>query len=195
VVSEPDRTQSQGTEPTGAFRLRNAAPPVMRLSRKVLSGLVVIGAFLLFGALIWALYQGNRTPGGGSELYNTENKTTPDGLSGLPRDYAGVPAEKPEAPAPPRLGPPAPGDLGRPLPAPGGETVDPEQQRGVGEDEAARTSRLFVTTTARSGPRRRPRPPLRPLVVIRRRHLQDRLRRHRSIRGRSSTCRTASWPS
>jgi type IV secretion system protein VirB10 len=52
----------------------------MRLSRKVLTGLVGIGAIVVFGALIWALYQGNRRPGGGSELYNTENKTTPDGL-------------------------------------------------------------------------------------------------------------------
>jgi type IV secretion system protein VirB9 len=30
------------------------------------------------------LYQGNRRPGGGSELYNTDNKTTPDGLTNPP---------------------------------------------------------------------------------------------------------------
>jgi hypothetical protein len=34
------------------------------------------------GALIWALYQGNRTSAGGPELYNIENKTTPDGPNG-----------------------------------------------------------------------------------------------------------------
>ena len=91
MVSEPDRTRSeQGGEPVGAFRLRGEASPVMRLSRKVLTGLVAVGAIVVFGALIWALDQGNRRPGGGAELYNTENKTAPDGLSGLPRDYAGV---------------------------------------------------------------------------------------------------------
>jgi hypothetical protein len=39
----------------------------MRLSRKVLTGLVGVGAVVVFGALIWALYQENRRPGGGSQ--------------------------------------------------------------------------------------------------------------------------------
>jgi hypothetical protein len=39
----------------------------MRLSRKVLTGLVGVGAVAVFGALIWALYEGNRRPGGGHE--------------------------------------------------------------------------------------------------------------------------------
>jgi len=91
VVSEPARTRSeQDHEPVSAFRLRSEGPPVMRLSRRVLSGLVAVGAIVVFGALIWALYHGNRRPDGGSELYNTENKTTPDGLSNLPRDYGGL---------------------------------------------------------------------------------------------------------
>jgi type IV secretion system protein VirB10 len=123
----------------------------MRLSRRVLTGLVAVGAVVVFGALIWALYQGNRRPGSGSELYNTDNKTTPDGLSGLPRDYAGVTQDKPQ-PEIPRLGPPVPGDIGRPQPAPGLEAVDPEQQRLAQENEAARTSRLFATTSARERP-------------------------------------------
>ncbi len=147
MVSEQDRTRSeQDHEPAGAFRLRSEGPPVMRLSRKVLTGLVGIGALVIFGALIWALYQDNRRPGGGTELYNTENKTTPDGLSALPRDYTGPPPEIP------RLGPPVPGDIGRPVPAPGLEAVDPEQQRLAQENEAARISRLFATTSARERP-------------------------------------------
>ena len=94
-MNEPDRTQSgQGAEPAGAFRLRSEAPPVMRLSRTVLTGLVGVGAVVVFSALIFALYQGRR-PGGGSELYNTDNKTTPDGLTNLPRDYTGPPPEIP----------------------------------------------------------------------------------------------------
>jgi type IV secretion system protein TrbI len=152
VVNEPDRTQlEQGAEPVGSFRLRNEAPPVMRLSRKVLTGLVAVGAIVVFGALIWALYQGNRRSGGGSELYNTENKTTPDGLSGLPRDYAGLPQNL----APqgvPQLGQPGPGDIGRPIPLPAPEAVDPEEQRLAQENEAARTSRLFATTSVRERP-------------------------------------------
>jgi type IV secretion system protein TrbI len=45
-----------------------------------------------------------------------------------------------------------PGDIGRPLPAPGAEGVDPEQQRLAQENEAARTSRLFATTSASERP-------------------------------------------
>jgi type IV secretion system protein VirB10 len=41
----------------------------------------------------------------GQELYSTDNRSTPDGLAGLPKDYTGVP----------KLGPPLPGDLGRPI--------------------------------------------------------------------------------
>jgi type IV secretion system protein VirB10 len=152
VVSESDRTRSgQDHEPVGAFRLRSEGPPVMRLSRKVLAGLVGVGAIVVFGALIWALYQGNRRPGSGAELYNTENKTTPDGLSALPRDYAGIAQDKSQ-PEIPRLGPPVPGDIGRPQPVPDSEGVDPEQQRITQESEAARTSRLFATTSARERP-------------------------------------------
>jgi type IV secretory pathway VirB10-like protein len=151
VVSEPDRTRSErGAEPVAALRLRSEGPPVMRLSRKVLTGLVGVGAIVVFGALIWALYQGNRRAGGGPELYNTENKTTPDGLSALPKDYSGLPQDKPQ-PVVPVLGAPVPGDIGRTAvnPQPGPGIVDPEQQRIAQETEAARTSRLFATTGTR----------------------------------------------
>jgi len=53
---------------------------VTRVSRKVLTGLAGAAAVTVSAALIWALYQGNRKTGGGLELYNTENKTTPEGL-------------------------------------------------------------------------------------------------------------------
>jgi len=124
-------------------------PSVTRLSRKVLIGLASLAALAVSASLIWALYQGRgRAPS--TELYNTENKTTPEGLTALPRDYT-VP------PNVPVLGPPLPGDLGRPfrnaeLPAPGPGGPDPEQQRLAQETEAARTSRLFATTAARERP-------------------------------------------
>ncbi len=138
---------------TAELRLRPHRPPVTRLSRRVLMGLAAVAAITVSSALIWALYQGQRKPTGGTELYNTENKPTPDGLTTLPRDYTGLPRNVPP------LGPPLPGDLGRPirnaqvpLPGPGEPAIDAEQQRAIQETEAARTSRLFATTNARERP-------------------------------------------
>lgn len=154
-MSEADRTRSEpGADPVAALRLRSERPPVMRLSRRVLSALAAVGAVAVAGALIFALYRGNTRTGGGEELYNTENKTTPEGLSALPRDYSGVGGDRP-APAIARPGPPVPGD-GIPS-LPDGQTqapaiVDPEQQRIVQETEAARTSRLFAATSVRERP-------------------------------------------
>jgi type IV secretion system protein TrbI len=148
VVNEADRTRSEhDAGPAGAFRLRSEALPVMRLSRRVLTGLVGIGAIVVFAALIFALSQGSRRSGGGPELYNTDNRTTPDGLTSLPRDYGGVTADKPLSEILP-----SPGDAGRPQPVPGLNAIDPEQQRLAQENEAARLSRLFATTGTRERP-------------------------------------------
>jgi type IV secretion system protein VirB10 len=84
-----------------------------------------------------------------SELYTTDHHNVADGLTGLPRDYAGVPRQ-----APP-LGPALPGDLGRPIvnaqnaTSTTVPTVDTEQQRIGQEIEAARLSRLFASTNIR----------------------------------------------
>ena len=147
-MNERDRTRfDEDAEPAGAFRLRSEAPPVMRLSRRVLTGLVGIGAIVIFAALIFAMSQGGRRSGGGSELYNTDNKTTPDGLTNLPRDYGGLTPDKP-LPANPL----SPGEAGRPQPVLGLNAIDPEQQRLAQENEAARLSRLFATTGTRERP-------------------------------------------
>jgi type IV secretion system protein TrbI len=148
MVSEQEPQPVRGDNLTAELRLRPERPPVTRLSRKVLMGLVAIAAITVSGALIWALYQGRAKPTGGGELYNTDNKTTPDGLSTLPRDYAGVPRNVPA------LGPPLPGDLGRPMlnaqiSGPAAMPIDPERQRLAQETEAARTSHLFATTGTR----------------------------------------------
>jgi len=114
----------------------------------VLLGLGVVATAGVAAALIFALAPHRSTTG--SELYNTSNRTTPDGLANLPRDYTGLPRGVPQ------LGPPLPGDLGRPIanagaPAPGMPAgTDPEQQRVAQEQEAARTSRLFATTNVGS---------------------------------------------
>lgn len=144
------------------LRLRPERPRVTRLSRRVLAGLGGASAIVLAGALLFALRA--HGPGSiGQELLSTDNRTTPDGLNGLPHDYAGVPRKVPQ------LGPPLPGDLGKPLlnagvpatgmpqPAPPTAQPDPEAQRLAQERarlaqelEAAHTSRLFASE-ARAG--------------------------------------------
>jgi type IV secretory pathway VirB10-like protein len=150
-----DAPQDGQREPDGAgrppqeMRLRSSRAPVTRLSRKVLLGLGIAAATGIGGALFFALQPQRQTTG--SELYNTDNRSTPDGLANLPRDYTGLPRNAPQ------LGPPLPGDLGRPIvnagaPAPGMPTpaaADPEKQRIAQEQEAARTSHLFATTNFR----------------------------------------------
>ena len=136
------------------LRLRPERPRVVRLSRKVLVGLGSLSGLAIAAALIYAL-QSKRGDQSAKELYTTENRSIADGLTGLPRDYTGIP----------RLGPPLPGDLGRPilsaqnqgqsvpaigsLPQPG---VTPDEQRRLQENEAARLSKLFAATEARSTP-------------------------------------------
>jgi type IV secretion system protein VirB10 len=140
-------------EPVAPMRLRPEPPRVTRLSRKVLAGLGLVASLGVGGALLYAL-QTRNAGNQGQELYSTDNRSTPDGLNGLPKDYSGVP----------RLGPPLPGDLGRPIlnaqnggqpvPAPGMTTPaspgpSPEEQRRAQELEAARTARLFSSTETR----------------------------------------------
>ena len=129
------------------MRLRVRRAPVTRLSRKVLLGLGATAALGIGGALFIALKPQHRTAG--SELYNTDNRNTPDGLATLPKDYTGLPKSTPQ------LGPPLPGDLGRPIlnagaPAPvmsmPAAGSSPEEQRIAQEQEAARVSHLFATT-------------------------------------------------
>jgi type IV secretion system protein VirB10 len=129
------------------MRLRSSRGPVTRLSRKVLLGLGTAAALGIGGALFLALRPQHQTSG--SELYNTNNRNTPDGLATLPKDYTGLPKSAPQ------LGPPLPGDLGKPIlnagaPAPGMPTQvppDPEKERLAQEQQAALTSHLFTTTS------------------------------------------------
>lgn len=126
------------------MRLRSGRAPVTRLSRKVIIVLGLVLALAIAAALIFALQP--RRQIAGAELFGIDNRTTPDGLSNLPRDYAGLP--KPV----PKLGPPLPGDLGRPILNAGASpatptALDPEKQRLAQEQEAARVSRLFASTS------------------------------------------------
>jgi type IV secretion system protein TrbI len=120
------------------MRLRPSRPPVTRLSRKVLLGLGIVAAAGIATALFVALEPHRETTG--SELYNTSNRSTPEGLNSLPRDYTGLPKNVP------RLGPPLPGDLGPPIATAGAPAPAMGSNAGQQEEEAALKSRLFVTT-------------------------------------------------
>ncbi len=133
------------------MRLRAEPPRVTRLSRKMLAGVGAAALLGIGGALIYALQTRDTGPGG-EELYSTENRPTADGLSGLPRDYTG-----------PVLGPALPGDLGGPIldaqnrgqpvapPVMTTPAVDPEEQRRLAEEEAARVSRVFFQAAPGTG--------------------------------------------
>ena len=138
-------------EVTPDLRLRPERPRVTRLSRKVMIGLGGVAGVAVGAALIYALQTRNANQAA-KELYSIENRPTADGLTGLPRDYTGIP----------RLGPPLPGDLGRPIlsaqnqgqPIPAGGPLPqpgltPEEQRRLQEIEAARLSKLFAATAIR----------------------------------------------
>ncbi len=156
VEPTEDNARPLTGEPVAPMRLRPEPPRVTRLSRKVLAGLGLAASVGVGGALIYAL-QTRHGGEQGQELISTDNRTTPDGLAGLPKDYSGVP----------KLGPPLPGDLGRPIlnaqnagqpvPTPGIATPlgpvgpTPEEQRRAQELESARTARLFATTETRPG--------------------------------------------
>jgi type IV secretion system protein VirB10 len=149
VVSEADRID---LDPAAAFRLRSAAPPVMRLSRKVLGGFATVGAVMILGGMFYSANQRNGKLAGGSELAGAGTKAKPDGLSDLPQDYSMV--------LPGKLPPPLPtsqprgqivhGEIGQPIPVAGTEGVDPEEGRLAQEAEAARTSQLFAGGASRS---------------------------------------------
>ena len=139
------------TDTAAPMRLRAEPPRVTRLSRKLLASVGAVALLGIAGTLIYALQTRDAGPGGG-ELYSTENRPTADGLAGLPRDYTG-----------PVLGPALPGDLGRPIldaqnrgqpivpPAITTPAVDPEEQRRLAEEEAARLSNVFFQSGPRTG--------------------------------------------
>jgi type IV secretion system protein VirB10 len=128
------------------MRLHPDRPAVTRLSRRVLVGLGCVAAAGIAGVLFFSLKP--QIGMSGTELYNTANRSTPEGLQTLPHDYTGLPRDVP------KLGPPLPGDLGKPMfnagmSAPG---MPEAEQRLAQEQDAARTSHLFATTGVPSTP-------------------------------------------
>ena len=144
-----------GDRPPQEMRLRSGRAPVTRLSRKVLLGLGTAAAIGIGGALFLALRPQHQTTG--SELYNTSNRMTPDGLANLPRDYTGLPKTAPQ------LGPPLPGDLGRPIanagaPAPGMPTPAARIQSSSASLRSRRQRAPAISSRRPTSDRSRPRP-------------------------------------
>ncbi|MEH2595114.1 type IV secretory pathway VirB10-like protein [Bradyrhizobium sp. AZCC 1577] len=141
-------------EQSRSFRLRAEHRRVTRLSRKFLAGGSAIAFLVIGGAVLWSLQNNRPRNQTVDELYSTDHHNVADGITALPKDYAGVPRQ-----TVPQLGPPLPGDLGRPILAAQGQPptigVDPEQQHRDQEAEAARVSQLFASTN-----RREVRPPV-----------------------------------
>ncbi len=132
-----------------SMRVQAERPRVTRLSRKMLAGGAAIGLVTVSAAVLWALQNNRSRSGEPAELYTTDRHNVADGLTSLPRDYAGVPRQ-----ALP-LGPALPGDLGRPIlnaqnaPSATIPAISSEEQRVNQEIEAARLSRLFASTNIR----------------------------------------------
>ncbi|GIQ75458.1 TrbI/VirB10 family protein [Bradyrhizobium sp. RD5-C2] len=138
----PPETQGEQSE---SFRLRAENPRVTRLSRRVLAGGSAVALLVIGGTVLWSLQTNRPRNSAADELYSTDHHSIADGITTLPKDYAGV-SRQPI----PQLGPPLPGDLGRPILAAQGQSPtiggDPEQQRRDQETEAARISHLFAAT-------------------------------------------------
>jgi type IV secretory pathway VirB10-like protein len=90
--------------------LRATPRRVVRFKRRLMIGIAAVGIAGIFG-VTWLALQGPILRFGqqAQELYSTDQKSAPYGLSGLPRNYGEI---KPETPV---LGPPLPGDLGLPI--------------------------------------------------------------------------------
>ncbi|MCA1526841.1 TrbI/VirB10 family protein [Bradyrhizobium yuanmingense] len=151
----PPETQVERSE---SFRLRAEHPRVTRLSRKLLAGGSAVALLVIGGAVLCSLQHNRSRNQAAGEIYSTDHHNVADGITTLPKDYAGVPRQPI-----PQLGPPLPGDLGRPILAAQGQSpaigAYPDQQRRDQETEAARISHLFASTNGREV-----RPPSAPLV-------------------------------
>ena len=141
-VSERRQLPSDNAQ---VLRLGGERPRTTRVSRKILASGSALALLLISGAVLWALRSNHPRNPAPDELYSTDHHNVADGLTTLPKDYAGIPRNVPQ------LGSPSPSDLRSPAVTAedqsGSVGLDPEQQRANQENEAARTSKVFASTT------------------------------------------------
>ncbi len=142
-AGEVSRGLSSREKGTQALRLGTERPRITRLSRKVLAGGTALSLLVVSGAVLWALRSNQSHNPSPDKLYSTDHHTIADGLTTLPRDYAGIAHDIPQ------IGQPS--GLVRPIistEAQSATGLDAEQQRADQETEAARTSKVFASATA-----------------------------------------------
>ncbi|MGE0596198.1 MAG: TrbI/VirB10 family protein [Hyphomonadaceae bacterium] len=144
----PAPAQPLGETESPDLRLRAKPPRVVRLSRRALAIMGVAAGAALGGVVIYALQP--PPPQTERELHVAEGRARSDVLANAPQDYSQAPP----------LGPPLPGDLGRPIldaqargesvPVPpiGAGAAGADADRGVQEQDAARTSQLFLAASS-----------------------------------------------
>ncbi len=148
-VPRPDPSPGPAPAHPSGMRLRASAPPVTRLSRRVLVGIASLAIGGIAVALAIALWPHRPAPS--KDNVQTAGNVLPEAVTSLPKDYSQVPQA-------PKLGPPLPGDLGKPMLKAGvaappiAVAQSPAQQRVAQERDAARTSHLFATTNAAAPP-------------------------------------------
>jgi len=125
-----------------SLRLRGAAKPVARVSRKALIITASVVAIGVAAAVAWSLREKERSA---AQPVFQPAASPPEAVTGLPRDYL----QRREVPV---LGPPLPGDLGRPM-------LSAQRARGL-EASAASSE-----PAASSPPPVTPRPVERPVAV------------------------------
>ena len=142
-VSRGPSSPEKGTQ---ALRLGVERPRITRLSRKVLAGGTALALLLVSGAVLWALRSNQPHNPSPDEPYSTDHHTIADGLTTLPRDYAGIAREVSQN------GQLLQGGQAHPIVSTEGQSapigLDAEQQRANQETEAARTSKVFASTMA-----------------------------------------------
>jgi type IV secretion system protein VirB10 len=140
-----------------ALVLKAAPRRPIRFKRGLLIGIAAVGSAVILTVVGLALKgPALRTGQQAEELFNTERKTTPDGLAALPGSYGQM---KPDTPP---LGPPLPGDLGRPILerqrqlglAPGAvdQAAEAERQRLAQQSLKAREGGVFFQISNRAPP-------------------------------------------
>tara|TARA_R110000824_G_scaffold230709_6_gene418393 strand:+ start:479 stop:1723 length:1245 start_codon:yes stop_codon:yes gene_type:complete len=139
-----------------AMQIRACPRPVSRINRKVLMLGACVGAIGLFAVASAALKPPRAASADkSSEIYNTTNKRTPEGLTALPASYADVNTTMP------RLGPPLAGDLGGTILAAERDLgIEPDYTNQLQDDfrpnpvdEAARARRLREASMAEDAAR------------------------------------------
>lgn len=121
--------------------LRATPRKVVRFKRNLLIGVAAVGAVAIFGTTWFALRNTHLLHRDDGSVYNTDRKSTPDGLAALPQSYDKI-----------KLGEPLPGDLGKPV-------VDRERSLELSpadqsfhpnpEDDAARAERIRLAQQQR----------------------------------------------